>query len=248
MLSDQELLRYSRQIMLPQLDAAGQMALKAACVAIVGVGGLGSPVALYLAAAGIGELRLIDDDRVEISNLQRQIAHRQSELGNFKADSAARLVQQVNEHTTTHAITERLQAETMQKFLQGVDLVVDCCDNFATRFMLNRYCFESKTPLVSGAAIRWEGQLTSFKYEEAQPCYRCLYDESAHTDQTCSSNGVIAPLVGIIGSMQAIEAIKILAGCGQPLVGELLLFDALDMSQRKLRFKQRADCPVCSSS
>lgn len=247
MLTDNQLLQYSRQIMLPKIDIEGQQKLLNAHVVILGLGGLGSPVAMYLASAGIGELTLIDDDKVELSNLQRQIVHQFSSMGAAKVDSARKTLLGLNPDCKINAVNARLNEKQLSKVIQPVTLVVDCCDNFATRFMLNRVCFKHRLPLVSGAAIRWEGQLTTFLMQDDTPCYRCLYEEDSFNDQTCSQNGVVAPLVGIVGCMQAMEVIKVITGAGQPVSGQLKLFDALEMEWRSIKFNQRADCPVCQS-
>ena len=247
MLTDEELLRYSRQIMLLQIDIAGQEKLKAAHVVILGVGGLGSPVALYLAAAGVGKLTLVDDDQVDVSNLQRQIAHQQDQQGIDKVISAKARLKAINPDCKIELINKRLNQKQMQDCFSNADLVTDCSDNFATRFLVNQVCYQTKTPLVSGAAIRWEGQLSTFLMNDESPCYECLYEQDAYADQSCSDNGVLGPIVGIIGSMQALEAIKVITGAGQPLVGVLSLFDGMDMSFNKIKFKKRNACSTCSA-
>ncbi|MGK0499186.1 MAG: adenylyltransferase/sulfurtransferase [Oceanicoccus sp.] len=248
-MDDQQLLRYSRQIMLPGFDIEGQEKLLAAKVLIVGVGGLGSPVALYLAAAGVGELWLADHDSVEVSNLQRQIAHGESDIGRPKVISAAEAVNAINPHIRHQTISEKLDGQLLDVAVKRVDLVVDASDNFNTRFAINRACVTHKVPLVSGAAIRGEGQLAVFDSRSADsPCYRCLYDDGSGDEQlSCSESGVLAPLVGVIGSMQALEAIKLLTGFGQSQAGQLLMFDAATMDWRKLTLLKNSSCPVCSS-
>jgi len=245
--NDAELLRYSRQIMLPDFDIDGQERLLAAKVLVLGVGGLGCPVALYLAAAGVGELWLADNDSVDLSNLQRQIAHGENDVGRLKVASATDALRALNPHTRVNGITEKLQGELLADAVAAVDLVVDCSDNFATRFALNEACWRHRKPLVSGAAIRAEGQLLVIDpRRDDSPCYRCLYDDSLHDAQlTCSENGVLAPLVGVIGSLQALEAVKILAGYGAPAVGRLLVFDAKTLEWRSLTLRRDPDCPVC---
>jgi molybdopterin/thiamine biosynthesis adenylyltransferase len=245
MLSDEQLLKYSRQIMLPQIDIEGQQKLANSHVVILGLGGLGSPVAMYLATAGIGEITLIDDDKVDLSNLQRQIVHQQSSQGQAKVESARTTMLALNPEIKLNIIKQRLDESELQKVLENADVVTDCCDNFETRFMLNRVCFTHKIPLVSGAAIRCEGQLTTFMTGEASPCYRCLYDEDSFTDQTCAQNGIVGPVVGIIGTMQALEVIKIITGAGRPAIGELTLFDGLDGAFSKIKYAKKIDCPVC---
>lgn len=249
-MNDQQLLRYSRQIMLPDFDIAGQQNLLDAKVLIVGLGGLGSPVALYLAAAGVGELWLADHDVVDSSNLQRQIAHGESDIGRAKVASAAASMRALNATITLHLIEEKLQAELLDRTVAAVDLVLDCSDNFATRFALNAACWRHKKPLVSGAAIRSEGQLLVVDpRSKDSPCYRCLYDDAVQDEQlSCSQNGVLAPLVGIIGTLQALEAIKLLANYGTPAVGRLLMFDAKTLEWRSLILPRSKGCPVCGSA
>ncbi len=246
-MNDDDLLRYSRQILVADFDVAGQQRLLQSKVLIVGMGGLGSPVALYLAAAGVGELWLADGDDVETSNLQRQIAHGEADVGRPKAASAADRVRALNAACVINTIHERLQPPLLDDAIAAVDLVVDCCDNFSTRFALNAACWRARKPLVSGAAIRAEGQLLVIDPRVADsPCYRCLYDDSLGDEMlTCSTNGVLAPLVGIIGSLQALEAMKVLAGYGEASVGRLQLFDARRLEWRTLALKRDPGCPVC---
>ena len=246
-MDDELLLRYSRQIMLPDLDIAGQEKLQHSRVIIIGLGGLGSPAALYLAASGVGSLVLNDFDDVDLSNLQRQIAHSQQHIGMNKAESAARQIAAINSHTRVEILSDRLDAETLTQALADVDVVLDCTDNFQTRFMLNETAWKSGTPVVSGAAIGWEGHLSVFDPGgESSPCYRCLYQEGDDGALNCAENGVIAPLVGIIGTIQALEAIKLVTGIGECLVGRVMYFDAKYMEWRSLKLKRRVDCPVCS--
>lgn len=245
-MNDQQLLRYCRQIMLTGFDYQGQTRLLDASVLIVGVGGLGSPVAMYLASAGIGRLVIVDDDVVELSNLQRQIIHRTAALGQAKVESAQTTLQQLNPEILVEAIPHRLNHEQLANVILGVDLVLDCSDNFDTRFALNDTCMRAGKPLVSGAVIRMEGQVTVFDPNQPHsPCYRCLYPNSDEPGLRCSESGVLAPLPGIIGSIQATEALKLLAGIGEPLVGRLLVLDAMTMEWRTLRLKKDPHCPVC---
>jgi adenylyltransferase/sulfurtransferase len=247
MLTDEQLLRYSRQIMLPEVDIDGQEAWLGARVLIIGLGGLGSPVAMYLAAAGVGELVLVDDDEVDLSNLQRQIIHSTPRIGQPKVESARQTLTALNPDIRIQTLCERLSEERLDALVAGVDLVVDCCDNFGTRFAVNRACVAHRRPLVSGAAIRLEGQVAVFDARQPDsPCYQCLYRDGEDENLTCSESGVLAPLVGIIGSVQAMEALKVLAGIGQPLVGRLQLLDARSMDWRTLKLKQDPSCPVCS--
>ena len=245
MLTDEQLLKYSRQIMLQQIDIDGQQRLLNSHVLILGLGGLGSPVAMYLATAGVGELTLIDDDKVDLSNLQRQIVHQEDSQNKYKVDSAKEQLLKLNPEIKINVINQRLDEASLTKIVSNIDVVADCCDNFETRFMLNRVCFQNKKPLVSGAAIRWEGQLTTFTMEENSPCYQCLYDVDSFTDQTCAHNGVVGPVVGIIGSMQALEVIKVLTCSGKPAEGELILFDGLELSFSKIKFGKKDGCGVC---
>jgi adenylyltransferase/sulfurtransferase len=245
-MNDEELLRYSRQIMLPHFDIEGQEKLLAAKVLIVGLGGLGCPVAMYLAAAGVGQLTLADDDNVDLSNLQRQIAHETASIGRNKAASAQDTLHALNPHTRITTIRERLAGEAMLKAVAASSAVVDCTDNFATRFALNKACVANRVPLVSGAAIRMEGQVSVFDSRIPEsPCYHCLYEEGQDGDLSCSENGVIAPLTGIVGSIEAMECIKVLTGCGTSLSGRLLLIDAFSMQFREMRLQKNPDCPVC---
>ena len=246
MLNDEELLRYSRQILLKQVDIAGQLRLKNSKVLIVGLGGLGSPVALYLAAAGVGELYLADFDTLDVANLQRQIVHDTAAIGALKVQSAQARLQALNPHIAVHTISEQLNAENLPALLESVDLVLDCTDNFTIRSQLNAACFATNTVLVSGAAIRGEGQVSVYDPHNAEsPCYHCVFGDGAEEGLTCSEAGVLGPLVGLIGSLQALEAMKILAGFGEPLIGRLLLVDALSSRFRELKVRRDPQCVVC---
>lgn len=246
MLSDEQLLRYSRQIMLAEVEIDGQEAWLQARVLIVGLGGLGSPVAMYLAAAGVGELVLVDDDEVDLSNLQRQIIHHSGRIGIPKVESAKDTLLALNPDVRIQTLYERLSPEALDEQVAAVDLVVDCSDNFGTRFAINRACFRHGRPLVSGAAIRLEGQVAVYDPRQSDsPCYQCLYREGEEESLTCSESGVLSPLVGIIGSVQAMEALKVLANIGRPLVGRLQLLDAHSMDWRTLKLKKDPQCPVC---
>jgi len=244
-MNDDQLLRYSRQIMLPQVDALGQQKLLESTMLIVGMGGLGSPAAMYLASAGVGHLILADFDKVEISNLQRQIVHATADIGRDKVDSAYDRLKQLNPEVNVTRFKHKLDDTSLDDLVPQVDLVLDGCDNFETRFAVNRACVKHRKPLVSGAAIRFEGQLSVFANDGNGPCYHCLYKEGGEEDMRCSENGVLAPLTGLIGSLQAIEAIKVLVGIGEPLVGRLLLVDALAMEFRTLKLKKDPHCGVC---
>ena len=246
-LRDEELLRYSRQIMLPKFDIAGQLSLKNASVLILGLGGLGSPAALYLGAAGVGTLVLADDDEVDLSNLQRQVIHSQQSIGQAKVESAAAQLSRINPHIKCECINARLEGAALKAAISKVDLVLDCSDNFATRFQINQHCVETQTPLISAAAIRMEGQITVYDARDPDsPCYQCLYPDGSEQDMTCSESGVMSPLVGILGSMQAMEAIKLLSGLGESLVGKLLILDAMSMQWRSLKLKKDPKCSCCS--
>lgn len=239
--------RYARQIRLEQVQEAGQQRLLESRVLIVGLGGLGSPAAMYLAASGIGTLVLSDFDRVEPSNLQRQIIHHESHLGELKASSAKRSLQEINAACEVIALDWELDTAELTREIGAADLVLDCTDNFATRFQLNRLAFAAGTPLVTGAAIRMEGQIMT-SLADGGPCYQCVYPQQLEHEESCALEGVLAPLVGVIGSLQALQAIRILTGHGEPLRGVLLLFDAAGMEWQRIRVPARPDCPVCGRS
>ena len=248
-MNHEQLLRYSRQILLPAVDIEGQTRLLNARVFILGLGGLGSPCAMYLAAAGVGHLTLCDDDEVELSNLQRQILHGTPDIGRRKTESAQDTLSKLNPEVSVTLINKRL---TRQELLQTVgqhDVVIDASDNFATRFLINEVCVASRIPLVSGAAIRMEGQVTVFRNDhDDSPCYRCIYQDEPETAQTCSESGVLSPILGIIGSIQALECVKILLNVGNDLQGRLLIFDGSDMEWRTIRLKKDKKCPVCAKN
>lgn len=245
-MNDQQLLRYSRQIMLPQVDIAGQQSLLNAKVLIVGAGGLGSPAAIYLAAAGVGQISIYDDDQVDLTNLQRQIAHHTTDIGMDKVISTLNTLQNINPEVTVLAHKARLSGELLASEVANTDVVLDCSDNFSTRFAINQACVNAKKPLVSGAAIRFEGQVSVFTPgANNSPCYNCLYQSDGEELQNCSRNGVIAPITGIIGSTQALEAMKLLMGIGDSLVGRLLLLDGLTMEWQTMRLKKNPACPSC---
>ncbi|MGI9295775.1 MAG: HesA/MoeB/ThiF family protein [Pseudomonadales bacterium] len=247
-MNDAELLRYSRHIMLSDIDVAGQEALLAAHILIVGLGGLGCPAALYLAAAGVGTLTLVDHDKVELGNLQRQIAHTTADIDQPKAESLAESVRALNPGVDVYARVEKLDTHNCVPLVQAADLVVDASDNFSIRFALNKACVRLQKPLVSAAAIRGEAQVAVFNATAASPCYRCLYDDAVDDDNlSCAQSGVLAPLVGIVGAMQALEAMKIIIGFGTGLNGYLLTFDAMQMEWRKLRLRKDPECPCCGS-
>ena len=249
-LSDDLLLRYSRHILLPEVGVAGQARISEASVLIVGAGGLGCPVALYLGAAGVGRLRLADGDTVDLTNLQRQIGHATAAIGENKADSLARSVRAINPEIEVRPIREALRGSALHEAVAAADLVVDASDNFATRHAVNRACVLFGKPLVSGAAIGFTGQLAVFDSRRADsPCYHCLFPEHVEEPELrCAEAGVFAPLVGVIGAMQAMEALKYLAQVGELLVGRLLLWDGLRADARVMKVPRDPDCPVCGAA
>ncbi|WP_260261478.1 molybdopterin-synthase adenylyltransferase MoeB [Vibrio intestinalis] len=245
-LSDQEMLRYNRQIILKQFDFDGQEALKQSSILILGAGGLGCASSQYLATAGIGKLTLIDDDVVELSNLQRQVLHHDKDIGVKKVDSAAESLRALNPHLIVETIDRRLNDEELSALIKQHSLVLDASDNVDTRNQLNRLCFAAKVPLVSGAAIRMEGQVSVFCYQDpTEPCYECLSSLFGNGALSCVEAGVMAPVVGIIGAVQAMEAIKVIANYGQPKQGKILILDALTMSWREMNLMKMANCPTC---
>lgn len=248
-MNDSQLLRYSRHILLPEIGIEKQEKLLAAHALIIGAGGLGSPAALFLAASGVGTLTLCDDDTVDLTNLQRQILHRTASIGMNKVDSARAALAEINPEVRVNSLKERAQAERLHELVAQADVILDCSDNFATRYALNRACVRLKKPLVSGAAIRFSGQVTVFDLrQQHSPCYHCLYPENSESvDTRCAEMGVFAPLVGIIGSLQAAEALKLLMELGTSLCGKLLLMDALHSGLRTIKLSRDANCPICSS-
>jgi len=248
-MNDNQLLRYSRHILLDQIGIAGQDKLLASHALIIGAGGLGSPVALYLAASGVGHITLADDDVVELTNLQRQIAHDMASLGVNKAESAAQRIRAMNPEIRISAIKQRLQGDALDTAIAAADVVLDCSDNFPTRHAVNRACVKHRKPLVSGAAVRFDGQIAVFDLRQASaPCYACLFPEHASdAEMRCAEFGVFAPLVGVVGSIQAMEALKLLIGTGESLSGRLLLHQALSADWRSLRLKKDTGCEVCGS-
>jgi adenylyltransferase/sulfurtransferase len=247
--TDEELLRYSRHILLPQVGIEGQERLAAARALIVGAGGLGSPAALYLASAGIGTLALADGDTVDLTNLQRQIMHRTSAVGRAKVLSGAATLAEINPRCHVVPLQERLSGERLDQEVAAADVVLDCSDNFATRHAVNRACVKHGKPLVSGAAVRFDGQIAVFDARRGDaPCYHCLFPEAEDVEEVrCATMGVFAPLVGIIGATQAAEAMKLVIGCGEPLAGRLLLLDGLAMEWRSIAVPRDPGCAVCAS-
>lgn len=248
-MDDSQLLRYSRHILLPEVGIEGQMRLLASRVLIIGAGGLGSPVAMFLASSGIGTITLCDDDRVDLTNLQRQIAHQTHSIGRSKVDSAKVTLTAINPGINIIALPERADEHRMEQLVTGVDLVLDCSDNFPTRYALNRVCSKLKKPLVSGAATRFDGQVSVFDFRHPDsPCYHCLFPEQMESEETrCSVLGIFAPLVGIIGCLQAAEALKLLSGIETTLCGRLLTVNALTMELRTMKLVQDPTCAVCKS-
>jgi molybdopterin-synthase adenylyltransferase len=243
---DSELIRYSRQITLPEIDYEGQEKLRNAKVLIIGIGGLGSPAAMYLASSGVGSLILVDDDEVDLSNLQRQIAHNTQSIGINKAKSAMQTLADLNPEVHINAIPKRLNDTELQKQCEKVDLVLDCTDRFSSRFAINRACVATQTPLVSAAAIRFDGQLSSYSMQPDTPCYQCLYPDGNDEEMLCSENGILAPVVGLMGVAQALEAVKIITGVGENLFGKLMIFDGKNMEFRTLNLSKDNQCPVCA--
>ena len=245
-MNDHELLRYSKQIMLPQIDVEGQQKIIDSTMLIIGMGGLGSPTALYLAAAGVGHIVIADFDQVELSNLQRQIIHSTSDIGDDKVNSAKAKLLELNPNIKVTVANEIMHSDNLASLIKDVDVVLDGTDNFESRFEINKACVECHKPLISAAVIRFEGQISVFKgYKVDQPCYQCLYSEEGNGRESCVENGVLAPVVGLVGTIQALQAIKVLLGLGEQLCGELLLIDGLDLSFRKVKIVRDSDCPIC---
>lgn len=246
-MNDDQLLRYSRHILLPEIGIEGQQKLSDAHALIIGAGGLGSPVALFLAASGVGRITLCDNDSVDLTNLQRQIAHRTSSIGKAKVISAKETLAEINPDVDVVTLIERADETRLSALAAQADVVLDCSDNFPTRYALNRVCHALKKPLVSGAATRFDGQVSVFDFRrDDTPCYECLYPERMESEETrCAVLGIFAPLVGIVGSMQAAEALKLLMDIDTTLCGRLLTLNALNMDIRTMRLSKDADCAVC---
>ena len=244
---DEQLLRYSRHILLNEIGVEGQERIMGAHALMVGAGGLGSPVALYLGSAGVGHITVVDHDAVDMTNLQRQIIHTMSRVGHPKAHSAETAIGAINPEVRVTPIVARADAALLERLVAQADVVLDCCDNFATRHAINAACVKHRKPLVSGAAIRFDGQICVYDPRDAtSPCYACLFAPDADFEETrCATMGVFAPLVGIIGSMQAAEALKLLSGAGRPLTGRLLMLDGRAMEFTEVRIARQAACPVC---
>ena len=244
--NDEQLLHYSRQIMLPHFGIEGQQKLHNAHAIIMGVGGLGSPAAMYLTAAGIGTLTLVDFDTVDNSNLQRQIVHNIDSIGDSKTNSAKNTLLKINPETSIHRINKELTLDELETLFKNASCVIDATDNFATRFLINRACVSQQVALVSAAAIQYEGQISVFdNRQQNSACYACLYAEGGEENTNCSDNGILSPVVGILGSMQALEAIKLICHIGETLQNRLLIFDALSMQWRTMKLNKDPNCPVC---
>ena len=248
-MTDDQLLRYSRHVLLDEIGIEGQQRLLASHAVVIGAGGLGSPVALYLGTAGVGRLTLVDHDTVDLTNLQRQIAHDESRLGQPKAESAAQTLRRINPDVSVRALARRADAALLDELVASADVVLDCSDNFRTRQAVNAACVAHRVPLVSGAAIGFDGQISVYDSRDAtQPCYACLFPpDAAFEEVACATMGVFAPLVGIIGSMQAAEALKLLARTGTSLAGRLLMLDGRQMRWDEVRLPRQPGCPVCDS-
>lgn len=247
-MNDEQLLRYSRHILLPEIGIEGQQRLLASRALVIGAGGLGSPIALYLASAGVGHITICDGDEVDLTNLQRQIVHRTDSIGRKKVHSARDTLARINPDVDVVALAERVGNGRLETLVAGADVVLDGSDNFATRHAVNRACVKHRKPLVSGAGVRFDGQVAVFDMRSnAAPCYHCLFPEQeGNEDMRCAIMGVFAPLVGIVGSIQAAEGLKILCGTGEPLAGRLLLLDALAMETRTVKLRKDPACPVCA--
>jgi molybdopterin/thiamine biosynthesis adenylyltransferase len=249
-MNDEQLLRYSRHLLLEEIDVAGQEKLLGSHVLIIGAGGLGSAAAPYLAAAGVGKITLVDHDKVELTNLQRQIMHSQNSIGKSKVESGSQFLQNINPTLTMNAIEERVSAGLLNQTLPTVNIALDCTDNFATRHLINAACFQHQVPLVSGSALKFDGQLSVFDFRNAvSPCYACLFSpEEQFKEVSCASMGIFSPLVGIIGAMQAAQALQVLIGFGQPLVGRMLLWNALNTQIDEIRISRNPECRVCGQA
>ena len=249
-MDDTQLLRYSRHILLNELGFDGQEKLLGSHALVIGAGGLGSPVALYLGSAGVGRITVVDHDEVDATNLQRQIAHTLDRVGQFKAQSVRTAIAQINPDVTVDAVTQRADPALLNTLVPLADVVIDCCDNFETRQAVNLACVTHRKPLVSGAAIRMDGQVSVFDSTQADaPCYACIFPPEQLPEETrCATMGVFAPLVGIIGTVQAAEALKILSGMGSHMAGRLLMLDGRELSWTDIRMQRNPDCPVCASA
>lgn len=249
-MNDDQLLRYSRHILLPEIGVEGQERLNGARALVIGAGGLGSPIAMYLAAAGVGTLTICDDDKVDLTNLQRQIVHRTTAIGRPKVESARDTLAGVNPETRVEMVASRVAGDELEQLVARADVVLDGCDNFTTRHAVNRACVKHHKPLVSGAGVRFDGQVSVFDLRDAAaPCYACLFPEGGESEEVrCAVMGVFAPLTGIVGCIQAAEALKVITGVGTPLTGRLMLIDALTMDIRTIKLKKDPHCAVCAAA
>jgi molybdopterin/thiamine biosynthesis adenylyltransferase len=249
-MNDEQLLRYSRHLLLEEIDVEGQEKLLGSHILIIGAGGLGSAAAPYLAAAGVGKITLVDHDKVELTNLQRQIMHKQNSIGKSKVESGKQFLQSINPALTINAITEKASEGLLKELLPTVNLVLDCTDNFTTRQLINAACFSHKVALVSGSALKFDGQLSVFDFSNsASPCYACLFSPQERFEEaSCASMGIFSPLVGIIGAMQAAQALQVLIGFGKPLVGRMLLWNALNTQIDEIRISRNPECSVCGQA
>jgi len=246
-LSDDDLLRYSRQILLPQIEISGQEKLLRAKVLLFGAGGLGSPIAMYLAASGVGEITIVDPDTVDLSNLQRQIIHQTQDIGTNKVLSAKQTLEEINPNIRIRAINQLLKDEKLAEEVQRADVVVDATDNFASRFAINEVCFNSKTVLITGAAIRFEGQVAIFDMQKNSACYQCLFPKQTDSlQESCSETGILGSVTGLIGCIQATEVVKVLINIGQPIYNKLVLIDALNMEWHSVKINKDPKCATCS--
>ena len=245
-LSDGELLRYSRQIMLPQIEIAGQERLLNSRILLFGAGGLGSPIAMYLCASGVGEITIVDPDTVDLSNLQRQIMHRSKDIGQYKVSSAKKTLSELNDKISVQCINKALTDKDLEEQVALADIVLDATDNFAARFAINSACVLTKTPLVVGAAIRFEGQVSVFTMQDDSACYQCLYQNQNELEESCAETGILGSVAGLIGCLQATETIKLLLSFGDTLSNKLLLIDALNMQWHSVKINKDPNCVVCA--
>jgi len=249
-MNDEQLLRYSRHLLLEEIDVEGQEKLLASHILIIGAGGLGSAAAPYIGAAGVGKITLVDHDKVELTNLQRQIMHSQNSIGKSKVESGKQFLQGINPSLIINGVEAIASEDLLNKLLPTIDIVLDCTDNFATRHLINAGCLKHQVPLVSGSALKFDGQLSVFDFRNAiSPCYACLFSpEEQFEEVSCASMGIFSPLVGIIGAMQAAQALQVLIGFGQPLVGRMLLWNALNTQIDEIRISRNPECTICGST
>ena len=249
-ISDTELERYARHIVMPEIGGSGQMRLRQSCVLVIGAGGLGAPALQYLAAAGVGTIGIVDDDMVDATNLQRQVIHRDADIGRPKVESAAQALRELNPYVTVKTYQQRLTTNIAENLIAVYDIVLDGTDNFETRYLVNRACVAKKKPLVSGALSQWEGQVSLFDPARSGPCYQCVFPTAPAPEfaPSCAQVGVFAPLPGVIGSLMGAEALKYVLGAGTPLLGRMAMHNVLDAEARVIKTKQLANCPICHPS